>query len=340
MPEEPVKFCYLTEELKITEIAGITVSDFYNDIGLMVSSQKKAIKIVSEYLEIEPAELLFCKGHVKTSEVMGCEVFQPHDNEPFIRKAVLNDISEVKDFKPLPAERNPVVLDMLKKSKKFHRLTGIKDTIMFEGPFTVACFLRGQTQFMMDLIENQSLCEELIIKVTDCAIEWKKFHDKQMGISGAETTGLVDDSIVNIKPVMFEKIVLPQLMRWYEVFPAPKRHFHCCGNITNFLVSLSRLNLTQYDMFYEMIDAQVMKKHFPGAFVSKLVDFRIIRDKNTKTIREHILKECEAGAEGGNFGLCLEGIRGTGLEKVRVVRDAVAHFNGGPVPGFGKIDGI
>jgi len=340
LPEEFVKFCYLTEELKITEIAGVKVRDFYNDIDLMVSAQKKAIKIVSDYLEIEPAELLFCKGHVKASEVMGCEMFQPEDNEPFVRSGKINDISEVRDFKVLPPEQNPVVLDMLEKSKKFYLLTGIKDTIMFEGPFTVSCFLRGQTPFMIDLMENPGLCEELIIRVTDTVIEWKKFHDREMGITDVETTGLVDDSIINIKPELFEKIVLPQLLRWYDVFPAPKRHFHCCGNITNFLRLLSRLNLVQYDMFGEMIDTQEMKKYFPGAFVSKLVDFRIVRDSGPKAIREHILKECDAGAPGGNFGLCLEGIRGIPLEKVRIVRDAIAHFNDGPVPAFEKIDGI
>jgi uroporphyrinogen-III decarboxylase len=340
MSEEFVKFCYLAEELKITEIADIKVSDFYNDIELMVSAQKKVIKIVSDYLEIEPAGLLFCKGHVKTSEVMGCEIFQPRDNEPFVRKGIINHISEVRDFKALPPEQNPVVLDMLEKSKKFHILTGIKDTIMFEGPFTVSCFLRGQTQFMIDLMENPGLCEKLIIKVTDTVIEWKKFHDSEMGIADAETIGLVDDSIVNISPELFEKIVLPQLLRWYDAFPASKRHFHCCGNITNFLKPLSTLELAQYDMFYEMIDAREMKKYFPGAFVSKLVDFRIVRDRAPKVLREHILKECAEGAPGGNFGLCLEGIRGVSLEKVRIVRDAIAHFNGGPVPAFEKIDGI
>ncbi len=340
MPKELVRFWYLMDELKITEIAGVKVSDFYNDIKLMVSAQKKVIKSVSDYLEIEPSELLFCKGHIKSSEVLGCEIFQPFDNEPFIRKGIINDISEVRDFKPIPPQRNPVVLDMLEKSKKFHQLTGIKDTIMFEGPFTVACFLRGQSSFMIDLMENPGLCEELLIKVTDAVIEWKKFHDSQMGITDVETTVLIDDSIVNINPVLFEKIVLPQLLRWYNTFPAPRRHFHCCGNITNFLKPLSRMNLAQYDLFSEKIDTLKMKKYFPGAFVSKLVDFRIVRDLEPKAIREYILKECEAGAPGGNFGLCLEGMRGTGLEKVRIVRDAVAHFNGGPVPAFEKIDGI
>lgn len=93
-------------------------------------------------------------------------------------------------------------------------------------------------------------------------------------------------------------------------------------------------------MFGEMIDAQEMKKYFPGAFISKLIDFRIVRDAIPEVIRGYILKECEVGAPGGNFGLCLEGIRGIPLEKVRIVRDAVAHYNGGAVPAFEKIDGI
>ncbi len=128
-----------------------------------------------------------------------------------------------------PPEQNPVVLDLLAKARKFYEITGIKDTIMFEGPFTVSCFLRGQTPFMIDLVENPGLCEELIIKVTDAAIEWKKFHDSEIGIVNPEATGLVDDSITNINPALFEKIVLPQLSRWYEVFPAPKGIFTAVG---------------------------------------------------------------------------------------------------------------
>ncbi|MCL5072654.1 MAG: hypothetical protein M1308_17440 [Actinobacteria bacterium] len=340
MPEGLIKFCYLAEELKITELTGIKVRDFYNDINLMVSAQHKAIKLISDFLEIKPAELLFCKGHVKASEVMGCEIFQPEDNEPFVKSGRIFNISQVKDFKIPPPEQNKVVLDLLSKAIKFYQLTGIKDTIMFEGPFTVSCFLRGQIQFMIDLIENPVLCEDLLIKVTDAAIEWKKFHDAELGIKNLKATGLVDDSITNINPVLFEKMILPQLLRWYKVFQAPERHFHCCGDTTNFLEILSRLNLTHYDMFGEMVDTGKIKKYFPGVFVSKLVDFRLVRDGSDKEISEYVLKECENGAHGDNFGLCLEGIRGVSLEKAKVVRDAIAEFNGGPVPAFEKIDGI
>jgi uroporphyrinogen-III decarboxylase len=337
---ELVKFNYLAEELKITELANVKIKDFYNDIELMISSQKKAISIISNALDIEPTGLLFCKGHVKASEVMGCEIFQPEDNEPFVRKPKLSSIKDVNGFIIPPPEENPVVLDLLNKAKKFYELTEIKDTIMFEGPFTVACFLSGQSQFMLDIADNPGLCEKLIAKVTDAAIEWKRFHDSQLGITEQQATCLVDDSIVNINPSLFAEIVLPHLIRWFETFPAPERHFHCCGNITNFLEHLSKLKLTHYDMFGEMIDTKEMKKYFKGAFISKLVDFRLVRDSNSDKIKKYVLKECELGADSGNFGLCLEGARGIPLEKARIVRDAIAEFNGGPVPSFEKIDGI
>ena len=62
---ELVKFNYLAEELKITELANVKIKDFYNDIEIMISSQKKAISIISNALDIEPTGLLFCKGHIK-----------------------------------------------------------------------------------------------------------------------------------------------------------------------------------------------------------------------------------------------------------------------------------
>jgi len=340
MEKEKVKFCYLAEELKITEIEGIKVIDFYNDIDLMVSAQKKALKKISQFLDIEESGLLFCKGHVKGAEVMGCEISQPEDNEPFIRKGVINDISEVENYEVCPPDQNPIVLDLLKKAKQFYEITGIKDTIMYEGPFTIACFVRGQSNFMLDLIDNPDLCKELIRKINNSAIEWKKYHDDELGIENPEAIGLVDDSIVNVSPQIFNDMILPELIRWYDSFNFPKRHFHCCGNISNILESLSRLNIAQYDMFGEMIATSKMRNYFPGIFISKALDFRIIRDKPEETIKSYIDSECKEGCVHGNFGLCMEGIRGVSLERARIVRDCIADFNGGEVPSFEKIDGI
>ena len=151
MNNVPVDFNYLAEEVKLCELTGVKVKDFYDDIDLMVNTQNEAVKIISDALEIPPPNFLFCYGHVKTAEVMGCTIFYPENDEPSVRKGIINDINKVKDFNVPYPEDNPVVKDLLTKAKRFYDLTGIKDTVTFEGPFTVAGFIRGQTNFLLDI---------------------------------------------------------------------------------------------------------------------------------------------------------------------------------------------
>jgi uroporphyrinogen-III decarboxylase len=340
MKRETVDFEYLAEEVKLCELAGVKVRDFYNDVDLMVNTQKKSVKIISNNLEIPPQTFLFCYGHVKTAEVMGCEVYFPENDEPAVRKGILEDIRHVKNFKVPYPEDNPVVEDLLRKAKIFYEITGIKETVTFEGPFTVAGFIRGQTAFLLDIKDCPSFCEELISKVTDAAIEWKKYHDSALGITDNETIALIDDSITNIDPETFKNMVLPHLLRWYEAFSASKRHFHCCGNINNFFEPLRKLNLYSYDYMGEMVDLEKAKKAFKGTYISRLLNFRIIRDANKNDITKYVTNELEIGSKGNNFGICLEGQRGVPLSKARIVRDAIFNWNDGKITTFNKTSGI
>ena len=324
-----VGFQFLGGAGKICEIANIKVRDFFSDVSLMVNTQKKASKIISDALEIPEQELFCVDSCVKGSEVMGCKIFHPEDDEPMVSGSVLSDISEIKDFKVIPPEKNPVVLRFLKKTKQFYEITGIKYTVTFEGPFTTAGFVLGQNRILMEIIDNESLCEKLISKVTDAAIEWKKYHDNELGIVDPKVAGLVDDSIPNISPKTFEKIVLPHLIRWYEAFPAPKRAFHCCGNINNHFEALSKLNLNNYDLMGESADIQKAKFYLKNTCISQLVDFRIIRDASKIKIKEYIRLMLEKGSQGNNYAIVVEGWKGVPLSKARVVRDMVCEWNGG-----------
>ena len=190
---------------------------------------------------------------------MVCEVYYPEDDEPVVKNGILYNINQEKKFNTPFPEDNPVVKDLLSKAKSFFELTGIKNTITFKGPFTDSGFIRGQTDFLLDIVDNPVLCEELILKVTDAAIEWKKYYDSEIGIEDSDTIALIDDLIANIDPKIFEKIVLPHLLRWFEAFPAPERHFHCCGNINNFFEQLKKIKLSTYDFMGEMVDLEKAK---------------------------------------------------------------------------------
>ena len=334
MSNETVDFCYLAEEVKLCELAGVKVRDYYDDLDLMVETQNTSIKIISDCLEIPPQDYLLCYGHVKASEVMGCKVYYPENGEPSVSKGVLNSIDQVTSFDVPPPEDNPVVQRLLQKAARFFELTGIKDTVTFEGPFTTAGFLRGQTQFLLDTVDSPALCDELISRVTDAAIEWKEYHDSEMGISNPETIALIDDSIANVNPDTFDRIVVPHLVRWYETFPAPKRHFHCCGNIDNFLEAFRKLDLASYDFMGEMVDLARAKEVLEGTYISRLLDFRLVRDLSESGVTEYVTRELEIGSKGGNFGIVLEGQLGIPLSRARLVRDLIAEWNGGTVNTF------
>ena len=58
MSNETVDFCYLAEEVKLCELAGVEVKEYYDDLDLMVETQNTSIKIISDSLEIPPQDYL------------------------------------------------------------------------------------------------------------------------------------------------------------------------------------------------------------------------------------------------------------------------------------------
>lgn len=333
--EEPkeVGFSYCAEEYKCTELAGVRMIDYYNDIPLMVEARQRAAKLIAEALDVDPPPPGLDRGHVKCPEYMGCEVYYGDDDEPFVKSPVLADISEVRTFTMPDPPDNPVARDALDKARQFYELTGSKSSIgIFEGPFTTAAFMRGQMEFMTDWIENPSLCEELLALVTDAIVAWKRYHDAEMGIGQEEAVVLVDDSITLISPGDFERGVLPCLIRWFEAFPSNQRTFHCCGDITHHMTALAKLDLAHYAAMGEMVDAMAAKEAFTDCYISQLFDFRVLRDQGREEILAYTRDLMERSYRGGNYGLVVEGIRGVPLAKARIVRDAVAEFNGGKLP--------
>ncbi len=337
---ELVGFAYFAEEYKFTELTGVKMRDYYNDTSLMVATQRRANKIISEALDVPPQDVFYTRGHVKCPEYMGCEVFWPEDDEPFVRSPVLKEIGDVDSFVCPDPSDNPVARDSLRRAREFYDLTGAKPSIgPFEGPFTTAAFMRGQTEFMTDWVDRPSLCEKLIGLVTDAVIAWKKWHDAEMGLAPQASTDLVDDSICLISPGDFEEMVLPHLVRWFEAFPAPEKHFHCCGDITAHMSALSKLRLTHYDGMGEMVDVPQAKQAFKGAYISRLFDFRILRDGSDDDILAYTMDTLERAHVGGDFGILVEGGRRASLGKARTVKDAVQEFNGGVLPPFNQRTG-
>jgi hypothetical protein len=90
----------------------------------------------------------------------------------------------------------------------------------------------------------------------------------------------------------------------------------------------------------EMVDLKKAKEAFKEVYISRLLNFRIIREAIENKIIQYVLTELEAESKDNNFGVCLEGQRVVPLSRARVVRNVIYKWNGGKITTFDKTSGI
>lgn len=321
------KFMYSTDESKITELAGITLREYYSDLQAMIRAQKRANEQVERELGIRRSGHGLSRGHVIDAEVLGCAVVWPEDEEPMVAAPAIATVEDIRRFRPPDPPDNAVVLRELQRSRVFYELTGQKATVGFNGPVTVAALCLGLDRFYTLAAMDTGLAEELVRRATDGVIAWKRYHDAEMGISAQGELGAADDSASFLSPRLAGILSLPYLAQWYGAFPGYSgRDLHICGDSTHFLDRLGALHLSSFDLG-EMVDLRRARALLPGTFLWRIADFRLIRDGDAHEIEQYIREQLDLGAPGERFGIHMEGWRGVPLSKARVVKEAVERYN-------------
>jgi len=322
---DKVDFYYAFSELKITELAGVRLKDYYQDLSLMIESQKNALDIV--YKEIgEKRGVSLDIGHVVSAGVVGCKLVYSGNNEPWAEPCLQN-IEEIEGLQVPEPKHNPLVREILDKAKRFEKLTGVKPNVGFEGPVTTAALCRGIQNFLLDVYRDPELCKKLVEKVTDAIIEWKKYHESEMGIWGERSIGLADDDSSHLSPRHYREIALPYQLRWYEAFHERKmRDLHNCGNTTHLLEMIKELKLTSFEMG-EKTDLAEAKRILKKTKLNKLFDLRILLSGSLDEIVDHTRTLIMIGAPENNFGIGIEGWKGITFERVRLVKNLVSRYN-------------
>jgi hypothetical protein len=116
-----------------------------------------------------------------------------------------------------------------------------------DGPFTVACNLRG-TEFLMDMIAEPELADRLLGFITDAAIHRRR---ALLGHYGdripSQGLWLADDSVAMLSIDMCRERVMPHLQRVYAE-AGGSRFIHLCGDATRHFPTLhEELNVKSFD---------------------------------------------------------------------------------------------
>jgi hypothetical protein len=139
------------------------------------------------------------------AEALGRELLWLNDALPEInssRKLLdnLDDFKKLKVPKPGNAGRMPFVSEVIRRCVD----RGIKYTIRFCAPFTLACNLRGYEQLMIDIWENPGLVHSFFSFLTDDVLSpWIEF---QRGILGRKDYALGADAMSSL-PLVSLKLI-------------------------------------------------------------------------------------------------------------------------------------
>ncbi len=126
-----------------------------------------------------------------------------------------------------------------------------------EGPAAEAADLRGVTNFMLDLLDDEIYANELMSLCVDTAI---RYADAQID-AGADTIGVGDAVVSQISPRTYGQLIFAQEKRLVDALHEAGAlvRLHICGDITPHLPVIAELGVDIIDCDWQ-VDLQHARK--------------------------------------------------------------------------------
>jgi MtaA/CmuA family methyltransferase len=226
----------------------------------------------------------------------GAEIIFAPDKVPRCRKFPLED---TKDLASLPRP-NPLVakrmLDRLNAVRTYKERVGGRYSIMgwVEGPAAEAADLRGVTQLLVDLLDDEPFICELMDICVDVAIEFARVQVD----AGADTIGIGDAVASIVSTETYETLIQPRERRLVQAIHEMGAlvRMHICGNIAHLLPGLADVRSEIVDIDW-MVDLQRARSILgPNTVLSGNLDpVSAVRFSRPDAIRQAVL-DCYAAA--------------------------------------------
>ena len=179
-----------------------------------------------------------------------------------------------------------------------------------DGPFTVACNLRGATDLCLDLYEDPKFARELLAFITEAIIlrvktimEFNKTEYPQQG------WWFADDCIELLSEKQYREFILPCHQRLLSVFSkGGPNSIHICGSVQHLLAALQKeLNIQDFELGFP-VDLGIARKMLgPAAILRGNLHPQILRDGPISLIKEKTAEILCSGVKAGRRYIFCEG---------------------------------
>ncbi|MGC8834051.1 MAG: uroporphyrinogen decarboxylase family protein [Armatimonadota bacterium] len=251
---------------------------------------------------------------------LGCPLrFYPNqvpDTEPILKdedsKRMLFDRGIPDPFEGGLMKRNWEFYDYFKQKQaegftyQGLPIVGVSPTgLGTDGPVTVACNIRGATQFFTDLLADTEYALQLLDFITEAIILRIKAYRRRLGQPlKTQGWGFADDSIQLISTELYQKLVFPFHKRLVEAFSeGGPNSVHLCGDATrHFLFMRDNLNIQSFDTGYPVDFAWLRRALGPDVEILGGPSVVFLASASPSEVRREVKRILSSGImEGGRF---------------------------------------
>jgi len=174
-----------------------------------------------------------------------------------------------------------------------------------DGPFTIACNLRGATEMCLEVYEDPDYVHELLRFITQATVERIKAMRVRLGQEERpKALGFADDSIELLSVDMYRELVLPYHKMLIEELAGEGPHWiHLCGNVDRHMPTIKReLNVSVWDAGFPMDYAAMRKALGPGFLIQTGPRVSLLLHGTPDEVAHETRVILESGiADGGRF---------------------------------------
>ena len=226
VPVDLHNFMLTPKYLGVTDFA-----DFYRDGEAMAEGQVKAWKRFGHDV------LLVENGTAALAEACGVQVIYQEDSAPVANQPAISNLDEVDKLIMPDPYKDPLLSELLKSTKMVVDEIGDQAFVIGrgdQGPFSLACEIRGMSEFLLDLVIGEEL-DKVHLLLEFCLDVSERYCLAQIE-QGAHATSIGDSPSGPdvISPEYYRKFAYPyveklaQRLKKRDIILA----YHICGNAT------------------------------------------------------------------------------------------------------------
>ena len=262
----------------------------------------------------------------RETQGFGAEIVYVRDGVPRCPRPPLaetRNLARLLRPDPLKSER---MRDRVEAVRALRQRAAGRYSVMgwIEGPAAEAADLRGVGAFLLDLMDDEAFCAELMDLCVEVGAE---FASAQIE-AGADTIGIGDAIASQLSPAMYGRLIQPREKRLVEAVHAAgaRVRLHICGNTTHLLPGIASLGADIVDLDH-MVDMAGARRALGErvTLAGNIDPAAVLRSRSPQAIRETMAR---AYAEVGNPYMVAAGCEipsGTPPENLRALCEPILY---------------